>query len=102
MVRIENIGGLGFELAAWNAVKRSHTPTRIRLNEKDVDAQLELENEDEFKGASSSDRSVQSTQSTSRRIISFEENDPEQPKNWSQVRTHYYSTYSSEAYKAFK
>ena len=69
MVRIENIGGLGFELTAWNVVKRSRTPTRIRPNEKDVDAQLGLEKEDEFKGASPSGRSVQSTQSTSRRII---------------------------------
>jgi hypothetical protein len=81
MVRIENMGGLGFALTAWNVVKRGQTPTRIRPNEKDVDAQLELEKEDEFKGASPSGRSVQSTQSTSRRIISFEENNPEQLNN---------------------
>ena len=102
MVRIENIGGLGFELTAWNAAKRSQVPTRMRLNEKDIDAQLELEKEDKFKGASSPNHPAQSTQSTPRRTISFEENDPEQPNNWSQVQTHYYSTYSSEAYKAFE
>ena len=65
MVRIENIDGLGFEMTAWNTVKRSQTATRIQLNEKDVDAQLELEKDDEFKGASSSNRLVQSTQSMS-------------------------------------
>ena len=83
MVRIENIDGLGFELIAWNTAKRSQTATRIQLNEKDVDAQLELEKDDEFKGASSSDCSAQSTQSTSRGILSFEKDDPEQPNNWS-------------------
>ena len=101
MVRVENIGGLGFKLTAWNAVKRSQKPTRIRLDEKDVDAKLELEKGDGFKGASLSGYSVQSIRSTSRGIISFHKDDPEQPNNWSQVRIRCYSTYSSEACKAF-
>ncbi|OCL12877.1 MFS general substrate transporter [Glonium stellatum] len=70
-------------------IERGQKPTRIKLNEKDIDAQLGLEKEDEFKRASSSDRSVQSTRSTSRRIISFEENDPEQPNNWNQKKKAY-------------
>ena len=34
--------------------------------------------------------------------MSFQENDPKQPNNWSQVRIRCYSTYSSEGYKVFE
>ncbi|KAF2119923.1 major facilitator superfamily domain-containing protein [Lophiotrema nucula] len=61
---------------------------RIRTNEEDVDAQLELEKEDSFKEETSPVPSSDASNPVppARTIIRFEDGDPEQPNNWPRKR----------------
>ncbi|KAF2466389.1 MFS general substrate transporter [Lindgomyces ingoldianus] len=66
---------------------------RIRVNEEDVDAQLELEKEDDLKETEESSPAQSSTgsgqQAPPRRIIRFEDGDSAQPNNWNQGKKIY-------------
>ncbi|KAF2194435.1 MFS general substrate transporter [Zopfia rhizophila CBS 207.26] len=64
---------------------------RIGADEEDVDAQLELEKEDDFKEAASPPEfsSGSGQPPAPRKIIKFEEDDPEQPNNWGQCKKLY-------------
>lgn len=67
---------------------------RIRVDEENVDTQSELEEKDGAKETTKSTASPTGSSSSSnedppapaRTIIRFDDNDPAQPNNWSQVR----------------
>lgn len=59
---------------------------RIRTNEEDVDAQLELEKENELDETGTFPADSTPLPEQQRKIIRFDDGDPAQPNNWPRVR----------------